>query len=107
MKIAAVLLIVVMVGCGNPHHSHVIHPYPDMRYWMQDHPTTNHGICAVLEGHANGDINSLEEGQIWAVDLPGLKRNPKTGMSYGPTPQYVFNSGKEARDWAEKNCPTK
>lgn len=105
-RIALVGLILGLAGCFNPRKSHIVHPVPDMWYWMQDRPTTKHGICAVLEGHADGDINSPKEGQLWAVDLPGLKRNPVNGMSIGPTPQYVFNSGSEARDWAEKNCPT-
>lgn len=84
--------------------SHVVRD-GDFYFWMQNHPTTKHGICAEVEGPDGGDIDSKDTRHLWAVDVPEPRPN-RQGMSTNPTPQYTFNDGAEAKAWAEHLCPT-
>lgn len=74
-------------------------------YFRQKWPSTRHGICATLVNDAGVPLSDTEHGHVWEVELPDLHPSPE-GMSKAPTPSYDFNTGAEARAFAEENCPT-
>jgi hypothetical protein len=97
------LILLCVVGCART-PDYITNDFPGVWFWHQSRPTTKHGICAIVEGPVDGKLDD-RDGSVWGVELPDPKPN-KDGMSSGPTPEYQFNTGREAAAWAEKNCPT-
>lgn len=91
---AAAVFIAHLPGCYRLEQHGPNPPGVITYYWMERHPTTEHGVCATM----------YDGGAIWVVEKPwGV--DPKTKMSLG-TNIKQFDSRAEAENWAEASCPS-
>jgi hypothetical protein len=66
-------------------------------YWRWAHRSVDHGICAAMYTSAgSGDQPADQEGSVWEVDKPD--------PSGKPTAIYLFNTRKDAENYAESLC---
>ncbi len=110
----AVLAVMCLTGYAQRHsrlcHIEEVHgKFGHFWYWMQNVPSTKHGICGEIEGPEGvepHDLNDAGSGHIWVVDLPDTHPGVN-GYSRNPTAQYIFNTVREATAYIEKHCPTR